>query len=82
MTQEVLFRRLGWLERVLPAAIAAITPGYSPADLECVCRRALINSVVRGGGEVTLIDVGHAVDEVQPVLGEDEVEALRKWRPP
>jgi SpoVK/Ycf46/Vps4 family AAA+-type ATPase len=86
--QRTLLTRLGWQDRVDIGWLAHTTEGYSPADLECVCRRVVIDCIAGHGG--TLPADGFAVGDsnfraalcsVKPALSREEATILTNWRP-
>ena len=67
-----------------------MTERFSPADLECLCRRAYLNAVVRNEVErmaadaavvVTATDLQQALREVSPTVTEADLEAIDRWTP-
>ena len=89
-SQSQLVDKLHWRSIVDVDAFAASTEGYSPADIECVCRRAVINASARSRSvaatvsvdaavSVTGADVTDALNAVTPVTTREDLAELENW---
>ncbi|KAG8470335.1 hypothetical protein KFE25_008756 [Diacronema lutheri] len=69
----------GWAATDVPAELAALTDGFSAADLKSLCHSAVYHAIDEGASSLTEAHLRHALSRFEPSIDASMMARLQEW---